>query len=89
MSLHTKIKKIRQQPEHVRLRYVIIFSASSVFILFLFWIVSIKGTIATHSRKETGSSCSGITGTCNDPEQYQQENPLDSIPRSLNEMTTQ
>ena len=90
MDINKKIEEIKQKPEHIRMRYAIILSASSVFILFLFWIISFKGAITNSGNShESASKCSAIKGLCDSPEEYTSTDPLDSIPKGIDNITKQ
>lgn len=41
MSIHSKIENIRKQPEHVRMRYVLLSVFVSMFFISVLWIFSI------------------------------------------------
>jgi hypothetical protein len=41
MDLNKKIEEIRQQPEHIRLRYVWALVAASMFVVVLIWVFSL------------------------------------------------
>ncbi|MFC1609043.1 hypothetical protein ACFL3M_02535 [Patescibacteria group bacterium] len=90
MDINKKIEEIKQEPEHIRMRYAIMLSASSVFILFLFWIISFKGSINNYDGpKENASKCSAIQGLCDSPDEYQSNDPLDNLPKSIDNITKQ
>lgn len=89
-KINIKIEEIKQKPEHIRMRYAVTLSASCVFVLFLFWIMSFKATI--HNKKEPGvsaSKCSAIQGLCDSPSEYQSSSAADALPKSLEDMTKQ
>jgi hypothetical protein len=54
MNINRKLDEIRKQPEHIRIRYVWLMVAVSMFLIILIWIFSFKSTSkTTPSNKAT------------------------------------
>ena len=49
MNINRKLDEIRQQPEHIRIRYVWIMVTISMFLVILIWIFSFKSAINSTS----------------------------------------
>jgi hypothetical protein len=43
MGIQDKIEEIRRKPEHVRLRYVYLFTAISAVLIIIIWFISLSG----------------------------------------------
>ena len=56
MSLMKKIESIRQQPEHIRMRWVWGCVAVSMTVIFAVWIFSITALFKKESSQQTGTS---------------------------------
>lgn len=55
MDFKTKIEEIRQKPEHIRRRYVIILVAISMFFIIIFWIFSMGINWGSNHSQEVPS----------------------------------
>jgi len=44
MSIHDKIKKIRQKPEHIRARYAWFFAISGTLLVVFVWFMSLRAS---------------------------------------------
>jgi uncharacterized protein YpmS len=70
MGIFDKIDQIRQKPEHIRMRYVLLCVGISMFFVIIFWIFSMQNQPTPNNTSDT----SGIL------EQFsQQKETLDDI----------
>jgi hypothetical protein len=88
MDIHKKIEEIREKPEDVRMNYVLLCVATSMFFLIIFWGFSIKSTLTSDKGDSAGStSCENNSQTCKNPDTPTIKETLDPI-KKMNELDT-
>ncbi len=79
LSLGEKIEAIRQEPEHVRMRYVMLCVSVSMVFIVAIWLLSVSESVTSTAKdlpQALEASKQGVTGTPSLNDLFEQAAPL-------------